>query len=166
MAEALMLNLLKEVGEKTEGIKIISAGTSAVKGQRASKNAILVMREKDIDINGHEAMPLTRELVDEADLILVMTQSHKFWVMQMSKDAHNKTYTLKEYAVRSRSTDVGELAGDIVRSSGRECPHDRLASLDISDPFGLDLGSYRECAKEIEEELRIILRKLLEDMKD
>lgn len=164
MAQGILLKLFKDAGEKTEGIKVISAGTSAVKGQRASKNAILVMQEKDIDIKGHEATPLTRELVDEADLILAMTQSHKFRVMQMSKDAHNKTYTLKEYVVRS--TDVGELTSDIVRFSGTASTNDRWISPDISDPFGQPLGLYRACANEIEEDLKIILKKLLEGMED
>ena len=214
-----MLKMLKEAGEKTKGIKIISSGTSAVSGQRASRNAIQVMQEKDIDIRNHQAKPLTPGLIKEADLILAMTRNHKSQVLQMSPDAHDKTYTLKEYA--SKLGNYGEISDEIIKlqriierkkadffreyevqikylrdqrhellanlqqvddqikelevkmtkaisKEQRELIYlqDKLPSVDISDPFGQPMGSYRECAKEIEEELKIILKKLLQSIKD
>jgi len=218
MAEALMCKMLTEAGEKVQGIRVISAGTSAVKGQRASKNAVQVMQEKDLDISSHQARPLTPELVQQADLILTMTRNHKAQVLQLAPDAKEKTYSLKEYA--GRLGNSGEISDEIeklqriierkkadfyrdyeeeikalrnqryelmsklqqvddkikeleikmakaVVNEQRELVYlqDKISSVDISDPFGQPMWIYRECAKEIEEELKIVLNKLLEDLK-
>ncbi|QEK13236.1 low molecular weight protein arginine phosphatase [Crassaminicella thermophila] len=134
MAEGMFKKMLKEAGEKTKGIKVISAGTATMKGLKASKNAIEVMKEKGIDLNTHEATPITRELIEEADLILTMTRNHKNQILQIAPNAKEKVYTLKEYA--------GELG-------------------DILDPFGQSVCVYRECAKEIEEGLKVLVKKII-----
>jgi protein-tyrosine-phosphatase len=149
MAEAIMGKLLEDAGKKVEGIRVISAGTSAVKGQRASKNAIHVMQERKIDISNHQARPLTPRLIEEADLILTMTRNHRESVLRMVPKAKGKTFTLKEYAGRlgNQGNIISEIEG-----------------LDILDPFGQPPAIYRECAKEIEEELKIVLENIIKDL--
>ncbi|MDP6934707.1 MAG: hypothetical protein QGG40_17435, partial [Myxococcota bacterium] len=49
-----------------------SAGIMAVHGRSAQPHAIKVMRELDLDISEHKSQPMTSELVDWADYILVM----------------------------------------------------------------------------------------------
>lgn len=214
MAEGVFRKMLEEAGEETKGIKVISAGTSAMKGQRASKQALQVMQEKHIDLHQHRATTLTKALIQEADLILTMTRNHKEQVLAMDTAAEGKTFTLKEYAGRlgddkeilmeieklqasiqrkkvdffkeyeeeivrlrnRRSELMNELQtiDDRMRELEREMARtieneqreviylqDKLPSVDILDPFGQPAWVYRECAKEIEEALKIILQKIM-----
>lgn len=137
MAEGIFKNMLREAGEKTKGVKVISAGTGAFLGQRASENAVKAMKEKGIDLKSHRSTPLTLELVDQADLILTMTKNHKEQILRVSPRAMDKTYTLKEYGGSLKNTD-------------------------ILDPFGQSINVYRECGKEIEEALKIVVSKIME----
>ncbi|QZY55507.1 low molecular weight protein arginine phosphatase [Crassaminicella profunda] len=134
MAEVIFKNILEELGEKTKGLKVISAGTAAMIGQSASKNAVVAMNEKGIDLSAHEATLVTKELIKEADLILTMTRNHQQQVLYIEPKAKEKTYTLKEY--------IGD-EGDIL------------------DPYGQPIEVYRKCAKEIEENLKVLVEKII-----
>lgn len=215
MAEAFLRKMLEDLGEKTKGIRVISAGTAALKGQKVSPNAISVMQEKNIEINSHRATPLSQELIGEADLILSMTRNHKEQVLKMDSNAIHKTYTLKEYG--SRLGDYEEIVEEIeklqriikkkknafyeeyekeiidlrnqryewmsklqgvedrirelemhmgrkVENEQREVVYleDKLPCVDILDPFGQPTYVYRECAKEIEEALKVVVKKIME----
>ncbi len=137
MAEAMFRSMLQKSKKNIQkDIKILSAGTAALDGLEASKNAILAMKEKEIDLCSHKAKLLTKGRIKEADLILTMTETHKLQVLKIDPKASNKTYTLKEYATGSKD------------------------NIDISDPFGQSLKIYRKCADEIEEALKMLLEKL------
>ena len=213
MAENMMRKMLEDAGEGTKGIRVISAGTAAAKGQGASKHAIQVMQEKNIDLHKHRATPLTKALIDQADLILTMTRNHKFQVLSIAPDASQRTFTLKEYAGRFGDdkeimTEIEKLQGIIqkkkvdfyrkyedeiiplrnekknlmdrlqviddrikelekemaktLENEQREVTYlqDMLPSVDVLDPFGQPSWIYRECAKEIEEGLKVIIQKI------
>ncbi|MCT4619005.1 MAG: low molecular weight protein arginine phosphatase [Marinisporobacter sp.] len=134
MAEGLFKKMLEDLGEKTKGIKVISAGTAAIGGQQASKNAVRAMEEKGIDLKDHRATFITKELTQEADLILTMTRNHKNQLLYMEPKAKEKIYTLKEYT-----------GGDG----------------DIVDPYGQSIDVYKECSKEIEESLKVLIEKII-----
>ncbi len=53
-----------------------SAGFMAC-GEKATENAILCMKEKGIDLSSHISKPLTRELLEGAQKVCVMTPQHK-----------------------------------------------------------------------------------------
>lgn len=104
-----------------------SAGTSAVDGQPASDGALLVGIERQLDLAEHRARQLTPELVELADLILVMGPHHLERVEALG--GAGKAYLLTDYA--TRSTD------------GRP----------VTDPFGGDLDAYRATVDELESEI-------------
>lgn len=105
-----------------------SAGTSAVEGQPASDGALLVGIERQLDLTEHRARQLTPELVELADLILVMGPHHLERVEALG--GTGKAYLLTDYA--ARSTD------------GRP----------VTDPFGGDLDGYRATVDELEAEIQ------------
>lgn len=107
-----------------------SAGIFASIGESAAENAIKVMKKRDIDLSLHRTKPLTEELVDMADVILVMTSAHKMLIDNIAKD---KVFTVLEYA-----GDDG----------------------DIPDPYGGDLDEYEETADAIYDALVDIAEKL------
>ncbi len=122
LGEALLRRTLKERG--IEGIDVASAGTGAWDGAPASEGAYLVGLERGLDLSGHRARLLTRELVEEADLILTMARHHRARVDELGGEG--RVFVLGEYAGR----DVDEA--------------------EVSDPFGGDLEVYRHTCVELE----------------
>jgi protein-tyrosine-phosphatase len=115
MAEALLREALASRG--ADQITVSSAGTGAWDGAPVSEGAYLVGLEHGLDLSGHRARLLTRELVRSADLILTMSGHHRARVAELGGE--DKVHVLGEYAGR----DEGEA--------------------EVSDPFGSDLASYR-----------------------
>lgn len=122
IAEALLVRALQERG--LDAISVSSAGTGAWDGAPASEGAYLVGLERGLDLSGHRARLLTRELVDQSDLILTMARHHRARVDELGGEG--KVFVLGEYA--GREADAAE----------------------VSDPFGGDLEIYRNTCVELE----------------
>ncbi len=122
MAEALLREALASRG--AEQVTVSSAGTGAWDGAPASEGAYLVALEHGLDLSGHRAQLLTRELVKASDLILTMSGHHRARVAELGGE--DKVHLLGEYA-------------------GRE------GKSEINDPFGSDLASYRATYDELQE---------------
>lgn len=131
---AMAAAMMADIAEKNDlDILVDSAGVFAPIGECAADNAIAAMKKRGIDLSLHRTKPLTEELIDMADVILVMTEAHKMLIENM---AQGKVFTLSEYA----------------DSEG-----------DISDPYGGDLDEYEEVADEINDLLVDIAEKLWEN---
>jgi len=100
-----------------------SAGTWATEGRPASAHAVAEMAERDIDLSCHQARPVAREMVADADLVLVMTQNHAEALRTAFPGQAHKVYLLSEMI-------------------GRE--------YDIQDPYGSSRLEYAYTAKELE----------------
>lgn len=92
MAEGLLKTLLAEQlgcdpSELEErGYKITSAGTAAIDGAPATPEAVRAMKEKGIEISGHQSSALTAEMVRQSQTILTMTEAHSQTVERMNTD--------------------------------------------------------------------------------
>ena len=53
-----------------------SAGVAAANGIPASENAVKVLAEMDIDLSRHLSKPISKELLNRADLIVCMSEGH------------------------------------------------------------------------------------------
>src|SRR5262245_63475713 len=95
IAAALLRRELAASGR--HDVSVESAGTGAWEGAPASEGAYLVMLEREIDISGHRARPLTPEMVQQADLILTMGR------LQLGK--------VRELGAGARARLLGEYAG-------------------------------------------------------
>lgn len=115
LAEAL---LRRAVEERGLDVVVASAGTGAWEGAPASEGALLVGLEHDLDLSGHRARLLSRELLEQSDLVLTMARHHRARVDELG--GGGRTYVLGEYAGRPP------------------------ADAEVSDPFGGDLEVYRE----------------------
>src|SRR5881409_2069496 len=117
--------LERALGERAaEGITVSSAGTGAWDGAPVSEGAYLVGLERGLDLSSHRARLLTRELVEEADLILTMARHHRARVDELGGEG--RVFVLGEYGGRE---------GD---------------EAEVSDPFGGDLEVYRDTVAELE----------------
>jgi protein-tyrosine-phosphatase len=121
LAAALLERALRERGLE---VVVASAGTGAWDGAPASEGAYLVGLERGLDLSSHRARLLTRELVEQADLILTMARHHRARVDELGGEG--RVFVLGEYAGRE-----GE-------------------AVEVSDPFGGDLGVYRDTCVELD----------------
>ena len=131
LAEALAKKVVAELG--MQDIDVSSAGSGAWDGSAASDGALLIGIERSLDLSGHRARTLTRDLVDQSDLILAMAQQHLVTVLNLG--GVGKAHLLTAYTARSN------------------------AGNDIDDPFGADLQAYRATATELAREIRLAMER-------
>src|SRR5215831_630735 len=98
MAAALLRDRAGRTDDSTIGtLEVRSAGTAARKGDAATDLAILVMRRRGIDLHGHRATSLSRDVAEWADVILTMTETHKEELVRAAPSMATKAFTLAEY---------------------------------------------------------------------
>lgn len=100
------------------GISVISAGTFAMAGNRATTEAIETLHERGIDLTRHRSQPVTVELIHQADVIYVMGQSHAHAIQAMVPSAAEKVVPLDplrdvEDPIGSDVSVYRELAGKL-----------------------------------------------------
>ncbi|MCX5715116.1 MAG: L-threonylcarbamoyladenylate synthase [Candidatus Omnitrophica bacterium] len=116
MAETLLKKALK-IKNKTN-VEVISAGVSATVGMGATEEVRELLRQEGIDVSGHRARQVTKEMIDRSDIILVMDMVHEQRIMLLAPEAKNRLFLLKEFA---KITD---------------------SELSISDPIGSTMDFY------------------------
>lgn len=135
MAEGIMKKIVED---KNIDAKIYSCGIYAETGDYATYNAIEAASQYDVDISSHRATNIRKSKIEEMDLILCATQSHKQSVIHLYPNLKEKVYTMKEYAKLDKN--------------GQD--------LDIKDPWGYDINVYNNCAIEIEKCLQETIKRL------
>ena len=129
MAEWLLKKKLEE--KNRNDIEVYSCGIYAENGDVPTYEAKRVMKEEyGIDMSKHRATNIRNSKIKEMDLILCATSSHKIAVLNMYPELEGKVFTMKEYVNYEREY------------------HD---SINIKDPWGYDIETYRACVSEIEE---------------
>ncbi|EQB3581392.1 protein tyrosine phosphatase [Klebsiella pneumoniae] len=69
---------------------INSAGTSAMVDHPADKSAIKIAEENGISLEGHKGRQLTREMIRQHELILVMEQYHIEHITRLYPESRGK----------------------------------------------------------------------------
>ncbi|VAX18178.1 hypothetical protein MNBD_NITROSPINAE04-1535 [hydrothermal vent metagenome] len=95
MAEYLLQERLKQLGE--ENVLVESAGTIAGDGNMAAQKAVETMAGLGIDMGAHRARLLTGDMIDTADLVVVMEKYHYGAVVDLRPEAALKTVMMGKY---------------------------------------------------------------------
>src|SRR4029079_11340431 len=132
LSEAIARKIAIERG--LTDVEAMSAGTSAHEGSPASDGALLVGIERNMDLGSHRAQTLTREMVQNADLVLAMGPHHLERIEALG--GAGKAYLLSDFASHGASMRA------------------------ISDPIGMELEVYRATADELEDEIRRALDRI------
>jgi len=93
MAEALLARALPAV-------QVVSGGLGALAGQPADEMAVRLMRRQGIDISGHRAIQVTREMCLKSDIILVMETVQRHRLEEKYPQANGRIYRLCEFTKR------------------------------------------------------------------
>ncbi|MEM6394376.1 MAG: low molecular weight protein arginine phosphatase [Planctomycetota bacterium] len=139
MAEGIARQVLAEMrgvsveALEEDGVRVASAGVSAMDGSAASEQAVEVMAERGVDLSGHASRGLTVEMVRGADVVYTMTGAHRAMVLRMLEGER----------------DYAELQGRVSRL---------LPDEDVADPIGGPRAEYAATADQIERGLRVRLR--------
>lgn len=100
MAEAIARQLLArkldvpEAELERKGIIVLSAGSFALPGSKATPQAVEAVRGQGADLSHHRSRPLTVELIHQADVIFTMSRNHAQQVMALVPSAADKVSTL------------------------------------------------------------------------
>ncbi len=70
----------REAGRRRLDIALGSAGTGTRPGDRATDEAVAVLREIDIDLSNHSAQPVSAAMNDGETLFVAMTNQHASWL--------------------------------------------------------------------------------------
>lgn len=137
MAHWLLKKKIEEA--QIKNIEVYSSGTNAFTGDRPTEEAVDVMKEYGVDLKKHRATNMVESNIKEMNLILCATDIHKMQVIGRYPQLKDRTYTIKEYV------HYNENNKDLVN---------------IKDPWGYDIVTYRICAAEIEKCLELLLKEL------
>lgn len=88
MAEAIARHELNE--EQRAYTRVVSAGAFAAPGAPATPEAVEALREMNIALRDHASTPLTPELLERADTIYAMTQSHLLAALDIDPTARDR----------------------------------------------------------------------------
>jgi protein-tyrosine-phosphatase len=99
---------------RAEGVggRVASAGLWAVDGAPASQAVQAILADRGADVSAHRSRPLTEDNVDEADVIVVMTESQRRALLARFPEAAGKVSLLKEYDPVSKGGDLRDPFGD------------------------------------------------------
>jgi protein-tyrosine-phosphatase len=136
MAAGYFRHLLAKAGRSD--VEVVSAGTFAGNGEPASAAAVQALREHGVDLSGHRSAPLSVALLQDADLIVTLTASHRRHVGAMSPTALARTRDLMSF---------GE-GGD------------------VGDPFGGGGATYDDCFRSMKPSLDALCARLDETLRD
>ncbi len=137
MGEGLLKDLIKKEG--IQQISISSAGTRGLEGEGAASSAVKVCKERGIDISAHVAKKITKEMIQENDLILTMEIDHWQKVVALVPEAQDKVRLLSRY-----------------KEKGKEL------SEEVPDPYGRRKRDYINCFEQMEVYIKNLVKKLME----
>ncbi len=136
MAEGLFKKELKE--KDMEHINVCSAGIAACSSFQVPSAVVSLMNKEGIDISKHKPTQINYKLLNEADIILVMEDEHKKYILEhfANINKEDKIFLLKEFAGEKKN------------------------GLNINDPIGRSEAYYQFCFEEIKRCLKEIVQNI------
>jgi len=154
MVEALLRHHLGRAGAD---VTVTSAGTRGANlpVDPAAVNALSAM---GVDLSGHVARVVTRQVVDTegADLVITMTRDHLRTVSTMGRNVFHRTFTLPELV--RLATDAGrqlpdDLSGWVRAVGDGRRPSEMMTTDpadDVADPYGMGQTEVKRTAAQLD----------------
>ncbi len=136
MAKGLFKKRLRDRSD----IMILSAGVGALPGMRPTQETIDIMARHGIDVSTHLSQRLTDEMVEQADLILVMERGHKSEILKRVPGAKKKVFLLREYAENASVSP--------------------RIDIEVPDPIAKPADVYESCFRMIQESVEGVIKQL------
>ncbi len=135
MGEGLLRHALAAEPEPLRSLKLLSAGVAARANDAVSENSVVALRKVGIDISSHLSQLVTQEALNDAILVLCMTETHRAMIQMQAEPPPKELRLFREFM---------PIAAD------KEVP----------DPFGGPLKLYEMCRDELVEAVPSIVAHL------
>jgi sulfate adenylyltransferase len=143
-------------------LELASAGTHGFRDRGVDPTMADVLADRGVSADRIAAFlsrPLTKELVEAADLVLTAESSHRAFVLEEAPSAFRKVFTLGQFADTVARLDDAVVGHELVAFAG----HRRAAAdprHEISDPFSRGRAAADRAADQIDELLRVVMPRL------
>ena len=111
MAEGLLRHALAGQPAPLQSLKVVSAGVATRPGELVSENSVLALKKAGIDISGHRSLPITQEMLDQALVVLGMTESHRTIIQYRATPAPKHLYLFREFLPPPAEKEIGDPYG-------------------------------------------------------
>jgi protein-tyrosine-phosphatase len=135
MGEGLLRHALAAEAEPLRSLKVISAGVAARASDAVSENSVVALRKVGIDISSHLSQLVTQEALNDAILVLCMTETHRAMIQMQAEPPPKELRLFREFMPIA-------------------------AEKEVPDPFGGPLKLYEMCRDELVEAIPSIIAHL------
>jgi protein-tyrosine-phosphatase len=111
MAAALLQHALAAQSEPLRSFNVISAGVAARTGEPVSENSVIALKKVGLDISVHRSQMLTQALLDEAFIVLCMTESHRAMIQAQAEPAPKHLFLFRQFMPNGADKEIGDPYG-------------------------------------------------------
>ncbi len=126
MAERILKSRLKK--KNRFDVEVSSAALYDMKESAGDPAAVKILEENGFDGSGHQSSLLLEEMIDGADKVIVMEESHRKHILEIFPVRENKIYLMKSF-----SPFFDNMNADIKDCHGKSSYHLRLCFAEIYD---------------------------------
>jgi protein-tyrosine-phosphatase len=113
------------------GYNINSAGVMAATGISVTDEAVKACQKKSVDIKTHRARPVSAEIVDNSDIIFVMSENHRFCVNAFGREVEARCFLLDKNGDIADPIGGGQDAYDRCCELIEKAVQERLSELNL-----------------------------------
>ena len=135
MAAGLLQHFLAGQDEPLKSLRVVSAGIAARHGDAISDNAAIAMKKVGLDLEDHVSQPLTQQLLDDALVVLCMTESHRAMIQLQFDPVPKHLYLFRQFLPPPVDPEVDDPYGGplsvyeaAATTSSRRCPASSVSS--------------------------------------
>jgi protein-tyrosine-phosphatase len=111
MGAALLRHALAAEPEPLRSLRVISAGVSARRGEPMTENSVAALKKVGIDAGSHASQPLTQQLLDDALLVLCMTESHRDTIQAVADPEPRDLRLFREFMHAPKYLEIADPYG-------------------------------------------------------
>ncbi len=143
-------------------VEFASAGTHGFVDRSVDSTMARVLTSRGVSderLAAFRSRPLTRELVEAADLVLTAETSHRHFVLEEAPGAFRKVFTLGQFAESVARIDATLFGRELIAHAG----HRRAtgtAAHEVGDPFNRGRAAAEQAADQIDGLLRVVMPRL------
>lgn len=115
MAALLLQHALAAQPEPLRSLQVTSAGVAGRNREPVSENSVLALKKVGLDIAGYRSRALTQEMLNEAMLVLCMTESHRAMIRLQADPVPQHLYLFREFMPQRGDKEIGDPFGGPLR---------------------------------------------------
>lgn len=115
MAAALLEHALAAQPEPLRSLKVVSAGVAARAGDTVSENSVIALKKVGLDIAKHKSRPLTQAMLDDAFMVIGMTESHRQMIQLQAEPSPKRLHLFREFMPQRGDKEIGDPFGGPLR---------------------------------------------------